>query len=316
LPGDLTFRPAGVEVAAFIADLHTANFPQEPLDPLLVSRWLSDPMREWERFRVELEGRPIGYAFTAHFPWDRVAARHATVFADLLPERKNAELLKPVYEFADGRARASGAEVTRTYIFESDQVAQAVTTELGFSPDRRERYWELDLKANASRLGDLAGQSRARMREQALELLTFAEDPDPGRHAKTYMTSTEGELDVPRTGDHVPDSLEKFLDWLGSPGIHEDRIWIARDGDRVVGLSTLSYPPTRGIVNTDWTAVARSHRGRGVARALKLETLLQAIDLGVDRVRTDNDSANAPILHINAEMGYRNVFDRLWLMKR
>ena len=125
MPGDLTFRPAGVEVAAFIADLHTANFPQEPLDPLLVSRWLSDPMREWERFRVELEGRPIGYAFTAHFPWDRVAARHATVFADLLPERKNAELLKPVYEFADGRARASGAEVTRTYIFESDQVAQS-----------------------------------------------------------------------------------------------------------------------------------------------------------------------------------------------
>ncbi len=315
MPGELTYRPVGVEVAAFIADLHTANFPQEPLDPVLVGRWLSDPMREWERFQVELDGGPVGYAFTAHFPWDRVGARHATVFADLLLDRRHAELLKAVYEFADGRARASGAAATRTYIFESDLVAHRVTTELGFRPDRRERYWELDLRANASRLRELAGRSRSRMREQGVEILTFAADPDPDRHAKTYATSTEGELDVPRTGEHVPDSMEKFLDWLGSPGIHEDRVWIARDADRVVGLSALSYPPVRGIVNTDWTTVARSHRGRGVARALKLETVLQAIDLGVDRVRTDNDSANAPILHINAEMGYTNVFDRLWLLK-
>src|SRR5207237_198792 len=140
------------------------------------------PYRLWEakvtedlgqgRCKVGLESHP-GCAVRAHGPWNGGAARHAAVFGDLLPERKNAELLKPVYEFADGRARASGAEVTRTYIFESDQVAQAVTTELGFSPDRRERYWELDLKANASRLGDLAGQSRARMREQGLKLLTF-----------------------------------------------------------------------------------------------------------------------------------------------
>src|SRR5207302_10382922 len=121
----------------------------------------------------------VGYAFTAHFPGDRVAARHASVFADLLPERRNAELLKPVYEFADGRARASGAEVTRTYIFESDQVAQAVTTELGFRPDRRERYWELDLKANASRLGDLPGQARARFEGRGPGVRASARIRDP-----------------------------------------------------------------------------------------------------------------------------------------
>jgi hypothetical protein len=36
-------------------------------------------------------------------------------------------------------------------------------------------------------------------------------------------------------------------------------------------------------------------------------TLVQAIDLGVTRVRTDNDSGNAPILHLNEELGYRQV---------
>jgi hypothetical protein len=56
-------------------------------------------------------------------------------------------------------------------------------------------------------------------------------------------------------------------------------------------------------------------RGKGVARALKCETVMQAIDLGIDRVRTDNDSQNAPILHINASMGYRIVGEMIQFIK-
>ena len=74
--------------------------------------------------------------------------------------------------------------------------------------------------------------------------------------------------------------------WLRSPSMREDRFWIARIGDEIVGASVLGYPPVRGIVGTEWTATARSVRGRGIARALKCETLMQAIALGVDRVRT------------------------------
>ena len=83
----------------------------------------------------------------------------------------------------------------------------------------------------------------------------------------------------------------------------------------VVGLSVLSYPPVRGIVNTSYTATARSVRGLGVARATKGETLVQAIGLGVDRVRTGNDAQNAPILHINAAMGYRPIAGAIEFMK-
>ena len=55
---------------------------------------------------------------------------------------------------------------------------------------------------------------------------------------------------------------------------------------------------------------------RGVARALKIETVMQAIVLGVDRVRTDNDGENAPILHINESMGYKRLKDQIQLMKQ
>ena len=33
--------------------------------------------------------------------------------------------------------------------------------------------------------------------------------------------------------------------------------------------------------------------------------MLQADALGIARVRTGNDAENAPILHLNEEMGYR-----------
>jgi hypothetical protein len=77
----------------------------------------------------------------------------------------------------------------------------------------------------------------------------------------------------------------------------------------------LNYPPKRGVVSTDWTGVGRAGRGHGVARALKCETVMQAIALGVDRVRTDNDSKNAPILHINETMGYRIRAEMIQFMR-
>jgi len=42
---------------------------------------------------------------------------------------------------------------------------------------------------------------------------------------------------------------------------------------------------------------------------------MQAIALGVDKVRTDNDSQNAPILHINDTMGYRRRKDGIQFMR-
>jgi hypothetical protein len=119
--------------------------------------------------------------------------------------------------------------------------------------------------------------------------------------------SEEAASDVPTTIPHVRQSFEVFARWFDSPTVRLDRMWIARDGDDIVGISVLAYPPTRGNVWTDWTGTARKVRGRGVARALKLETVMQAIGLGVARVRTENDGENAPILHLNEEMGYTRI---------
>jgi GNAT superfamily N-acetyltransferase len=123
---------------------------------------------------------------------------------------------------------------------------------------------------------------------------------------KLYELDVTSTRDIPTT---VPIVMSGFDTWyrnyFENPGVRKETFWIARLGDDVVGLSLIEFPPERGVPSTWYTGVSPQHRGRGIARALKYETVAQAIALGKTRVRTDNDSANAPILHINEEMGYR-----------
>ena len=55
------------------------------------------------------------------------------------------------------------------------------------------------------------------------------------------------------------------------------------------------------------TGTARDHRGRGLASLAKLAQLRWAADNGVERVITDNDALNAPMLAINRRLGVRAV---------
>ena len=75
----------------------------------------------------------------------------------------------------------------------------------------------------------------------------------------------------------------------------------------------IAYPPIRGVPWTQFTATSKEVRGRGTARALKHESLAQAIALGHQRVGTTNDGENAPILHLNTEFGYRPAIPEIEL---
>jgi GNAT superfamily N-acetyltransferase len=101
---------------------------------------------------------------------------------------------------------------------------------------------------------------------------------------------------------------------MKSPEVFPERVWIAADDDRLVGLSFLAFE--QNLVHTGYTGVLREYRGKGIARPLKLETLAQAIELGVEAVETDNDFENMPILHLNAELGYDEIMGQVQLHKR
>ena len=314
---DLELRPATLDDASFGADLDTALRPDDPSDPALTRHWWTIEAADnvVERWVATQNARPVGLVFHRHAPWEKMPERFGRVSGDLLPAVRTPARLDALQAFAEERSRADGTKTFTTWTREDDRLRLDVLEARGFKEERRERFWELDLVANKDRIEKMTDASRARMRADGIQILTLARDTDPEKYRKLWRMSDEAEQDVPTTVPHIGTTWEVFEEWMRSPGLREDRQWIARDGDDIVGVSQLSYPPTRGHVETDWTGTARRVRGRGVARALKCETVMQAIVLGVDRVRTDNDGENAPILHLNASMGYTRLEDMIQLMK-
>jgi hypothetical protein len=314
---DLELRPATLDDARFVSDMYTALRPDAPDDPVLLRHWWTIEATDnvVERWIVTRDGKPVGFAFTRHAPWDKMPERFGRVAAALLPAVRTAERLDALYAHFEERSRAGGTKRFTTWAWEDDAALLAMLGARGFAEERRERFWELDLVANKDRIEKMTDESRARMRADGIEILTLARDTDPEKYRKLWRMSDEAEQDIPTTVPHIGTPWEVFEEWMRSPGLHEDRQWIAREGDDIVGVSQLSFPPVRGPVQTDWTGTARKVRGRGVARALKCETVMQAIVLGVKTVRTDNDGENAPILHLNASMGYTRLKDQIQLMK-
>jgi hypothetical protein len=308
---DMTLRPATLDDASFVADVLTELHPDEPVDPKLERHWWSihDPEATVERFIVSAAGADAGHVMRSHESWAKMPERFGRIGCSLRPSAWSAARIDALIGAMEELQRTDGAKKVTLWVWEDDAKYVAVVEQRGYREERRERFWELDLVANRERIEEMTDESRPRMRRDGVELLTLARDTDPDKMRKLHRMSNEAEKDVPTTVPHVEQTFEEFTKWLASPGLRQDRMWIARQDDDILGISMLAYPPVRGIVATDWTGMARKARGRGIARALKCETLMQAMVLGVDRVRTDNDSTNAPILHINETKGYKRRHD-------
>jgi GNAT superfamily N-acetyltransferase len=301
----------------FWADVYTAARPVRPVDPLVTRYVWEHPARLWHiaRYVVLRAGEPIGVASWERPDWDRAEKRFGLIEGELLPEDRDAATLAEILGRMEREVIAEGAAVVCGGANEDDAVRMAVLRSLGYREDRKSRRWELDLIEGRSRILAMTEASRAKMHEQGVRLLTLDEDADPDAVRKIWRLSEDAAHDIPNTLGNVDESLEDYVEWFESPDMRRDRVWLARVGEDIVGISVLGYPPVRGFVGTAWTATARSVRGRGVARALKCETLAQAIALGVDRVRTGNDAQNDPILHINASMAYKPITGRMDFLK-
>lgn len=304
--GDLAFREARLDDAAFAADVETLANPARPTDPVVTRYWWEQPDDTYvvRRWIVRRDGHDIGFAYFEHPAWARLQVPHGDVGGELLPDQRDRGTLEAVFAEMERRLVSDGAQRVAVRANEDDRVRIAAIAARGFREDRRSRRWLLDLIENRERIVKMTAETRARMRAERIQLLTLDQDGDPDKYRKVWRMNEAAVRDVPTTLPHPEESFDDTMRWLRAPGMHEDRLWIAREGDEIVGVSVLDFPPVRGLVGTAWTATARRVRGRGIARALKCETLLQAIALGVDRVRTGNDGANDPILHINASMGY------------
>ena len=307
----LRFVPATLDDAGYAADVLTENDPDDPADPVVLRHFWSNPQPGTVTERYVVTGRHdqrVGFAHHHHQDWAKLPIRFGRVNAWLRSAATSADLLDEAYAYVEDRSRDGGTAVFLASSLDTDVLRQQVLAARGYAEERRFKLWECDLRSNAMMLRQGLTESRRKMDAEQVRLASFDRIADRDKLRHFWELSETTTADMPSTVPYVPAPFDAFVQgWMGRPGFREDRLWIALEGDRMLGYSVLAYPPTRGPVWNNGTAVIREARGRGIARALKLESMVQAIDAGTQKIRTGNDSTNAPILHLNEVLGFSAV---------
>lgn len=308
----LELRPSTLDDAELVTALQERRDPDDLSDPVLLRYWwqMADEMQVAMRQIATQRDEALAFVAAQHERWEGDGERFGVIRALLRGDVWHEPRYIGLVAFGEEWLRSEGATTAVVRIradFERDVKALEGA---GYREDRRMRTSELDLVARRDEILGTREDCRDRMRHQGIELHPLSADTDPEKVHKLYELITESERDIPRS---VPWRELSFAEWqrfwLGNPGIREDFFWIAREGDKFVGTSVLDCPVTfgKGVPWTAYTGTLRSVRGRGIARALKYESMGQAVEAGYTRVRTSNDADNPSILKINNQMGYTLV---------
>jgi len=293
-----------------VAVLDALADPDEARDASGVRHWwaMNDANDVAMRRVAVRDAAAVAYVSARHDPWDTTDKRFGTIRLNLRPDAWTEARFETLVRVAEEWLRSEG--VITAVIRERDDLQRQldVLNRLGYRERRRARTSELDLVERREHILSTVAACRKQMLEAGVRLMSLSDDGDPEKFAKLYRMLAEAEQDIPTITPWRVLTFEAWKRfWFDNPGIREDRYWIAREGDSIVGMTALEFPATRGVPHTAMTATVPAVRGRGIAKALKYEAMNQAVELGFTRVRTNNDADNAPMLRVNAQMGYRLV---------
>lgn len=169
-------------------------------------------------------------------------------------------------------------------------------------------YVELATFEPAQFSGDLD-----RARSAGIRIMSFSEALE-GRDAAAqekwwralYAAEAPMWEDIPFATPTPHWPYDRFYEAATSGQQLADLSLIAYAGDEIVGFTTTGKSKDRD--GWTWmTGTARQYRGRGVARALKVEMLTRAKRKGLRAVGTTNDEPNKSMRGINAKLGYQTL---------
>lgn len=156
-----------------------------------------------------------------------------------------------------------------------------------------------------------------RVTAQQIELISFAAlaTADQGFWQQLYEFERQTTCDVPSP---FPVTMPIYDQWIKFYQPDHGALWegsfAAVHEGQIVGISTLETINDSTDVEVGFTAVRRDYRGRGIALALKLCTIAYAGAQGLSGIRTDNDSTNLAMWHINERLGFRRGL--VWIVLR
>lgn len=136
--------------------------------------------------------------------------------------------------------------------------------------------------------------------------LTAERAINPDADRQLYELDQVTRVDVPYPGGARSEtSYENFRNmYFESPEADPSAIFIAKHHGQYAG-HTIFWLGKDKPAYTAMTGVLREYRGQGLALALKLLSFRLMKERGYTAARTNNDTANQPILHLNEKLGYQ-----------
>jgi GNAT superfamily N-acetyltransferase len=141
-----------------------------------------------------------------------------------------------------------------------------------------------------------------------VELVPFADLDGP---EQLYELDLELAQDIPNEEFDAIELDEWKAQFWKTPLIDEDASLLAIVDGELAGLTMIRVDRPSGRAQNNLCGVRRPFRGSGLAVLLKSHSLRRAADLGATIAFTDNDETNAPMLAVNAKLGYRPYARRL-----
>lgn len=310
LPEGMTLRPFAGEYEQLIAI-------QKSIDPdegSSVEGWrFRDESWRHDRYFLERyvvvgpEGKTVGWGQVFHMPWQFHPEKYQ-MSLDVHPEQQRKGIGSALYEHLLAIVRARNGKALRTDTQETRTAALEFLARRGF--EEIQRFWESRLDVAAFNVAPFSAAD-ARAEGEGITITTLADElAAHGESEEVLKAIYEMELaafmDVPFADPATPFHYDEWRkDALESPNGLKDAYFLAKHGERYTGVSNMHKNPEHpGVIYQGFTGVIREFRGKGVAMALKLQTVTYARANGYREIRTGNNTRNRPMLRINEAMGF------------
>lgn len=254
----------------------------------------ANPAAKYRMLVAEYDGEVVGTSHVA-LVYDSDEPGVARVNPHVHPDHTGKGVGSAILRTAEEHLAAEGATTFLTWV-NDEPAARAFAEHRGYSPLRTAHFQRLDLAGAAlpEPVELPAGYTLATAAD-------FADSPRPVFEADAEATSDEP--------SDISTDFDDYEDWLNHTWNHPclDRglstVVLAADG----GIAAFTTAHTDGATTylSAMTGTLRDHRGRGLAKAAKVDSLRRARTAGYTDAFTNNDSDNRPMLAVNTWFGYR-----------
>lgn len=313
MPGALTVRPFRETEYPRLVDVMVRVDPSRSVgaDELRHRDETLEPRVRLLRLAVDAADGPgdaVGFGRLMHMWWN-FHPRRFNMRIDVDPDWQGQGVGSALFERLMSELITWDPELVRGEVRGDAPAAQRFVEKRGFRELRRR--WESVLEVAEAR-EDAVAASVARAQSSGIEVVRYADEiarrPREDVLQELYAVEARLSMDEPgmdRSGEVM--SFQAFYNHeIGTPKALPDGHFLAKDGDRIVGLSrVLRDPVDQSMLQQGLTGVDPDYRGRGIAQALKVRTIEYARAHGYARIRTSNDSSNEPMLHINMALGFK-----------